>query len=53
MGSLPTDWVASVWNTIPGSVSLVRRESSSTGKITPVSLLACITLTSRVSGVRA
>ena len=53
IGSLPTVWVASVWKTIDGSVSLVMRDSSSTGKMTPVSLLACITETSRVSGRRA
>ena len=49
MGSLPTDCVASVWKTIAGSVSLVIRESCSTGKMTPVSLLACMMVTSSVS----
>ena len=42
MRSLPTDCVASVWKTIAGSVSLAIRESCSMGKITPVSLLACM-----------
>ena len=53
MGSLPTDCVASVWKRMDGSVSLVSRESSSMGKITPVSLLACMIVTSSVSGVSA
>ena len=39
--------------TIPGSVSLAIRAQSPTGQTTPVSLFACISVTSKVSGRRA
>jgi len=52
-GSFPAVCVASVKNRMAGSVSLVIRASWSTGKITPVSLLACMTAAVRVSGLSA
>lgn len=51
MGTLPTDWAASVWTSAPA-----RRAASATawtGCRTPVSLLACMIVTSAVSGPSA
>ncbi len=47
-GIRPTDWAASQWKRTPAA--RVMRASSSMGWTTPVSLLACITETSTVSG---
>ena len=50
IGILPTAWTASVWKRMPRSRAM--RAISSTGKMTPVSLLAHMALTITVSSVR-
>ena len=50
MGIFPTAWTASVWNRMPRARP--NSAACSTGKITPVSLLAHMRLTMAVSGVR-
>ncbi len=53
IGSFVSDCVASQWNKIRPSVSFAIRARRSMGKTTPVSLLACMTVTKSVSSSNA